>query len=95
MTYDGIEIGSTATYTCDSGFELVGETTATCTETGDGNSGSFQPDPPTCQRMYILYLHVAMPLTKHPHSVRQRSSNISGGSGQGGGVVVDPCTLQV
>ena len=52
VSFDGTEIGSTAIYTCDSGFELVGEASAICTETGDGNSGSFQPDAPTCQRKY-------------------------------------------
>ena len=48
MTVGGNNIGDTATYTCDPGFDLVGDGTATCTDAGDGTA-SFQPDAPTCQ----------------------------------------------
>ena len=51
MLFSGNDVGDTAIYTCDSGFELTGEATATCTEDAGGNSASFKPAPPTCQRM--------------------------------------------
>ena len=59
MSFSGNDVGDTATYTCDSGFELTGEATATCTEDAGGNSASFQPAPPTCQCMCAkLHLHI-------------------------------------
>ena len=45
----GDDLGDTATYTCDTGYNLVGEAEATCTEADDGNSASFKPDPPVCE----------------------------------------------
>ena len=48
VTITGSNIGATATYTCDPGFELDGDDTATCTDNGDGTA-SFQPDTPVCQ----------------------------------------------
>ena len=47
VSFSGNEVGDTATYTCDSGFDLVGEGLATCTAAADGTA-SFQPGPPTC-----------------------------------------------
>ena len=48
VTFTGNSLGDTATYTCDSGFELVGTATATCTAAGDGSSASFEPAAPIC-----------------------------------------------
>ena len=48
VTFTGNNIGDTATYTCDSGFELDGLPTATC---ADGDETSFQPPAPTCVGM--------------------------------------------
>ncbi len=46
-------VGDTATYSCDSGFELIGGATTTCTEV-DANSAEFLPQPPVCKREYCM-----------------------------------------
>ena len=51
MSLTGFSIGDTATYTCDSGFELIGDAMTTCTQV-DVNLAVFQPAPPTCSREY-------------------------------------------
>ena len=45
----GNDVGDTATYTCDTGYNLVGAAMATCNESADGESASFTPDPPVCE----------------------------------------------
>ena len=42
---DGMNPGDTATYTCISGYELVGADTLTC-----GSDGMWSPEPPVCTR---------------------------------------------
>ena len=55
--------GDTATYTCSSGFELIGSAMANCTKSEPPppplkgkrapislNSAMFSPDPPSCER---------------------------------------------
>ena len=54
VTLTGNLVGDTATYTCDPGFELVGDAITTCT-LEDGNSLSFQPEPPSCRCEYTDY----------------------------------------
>ena len=49
VTVGGDDLGDTATYTCDTGYNLVGEDKATCTEAADGESASFMPAPPVCE----------------------------------------------
>ena len=49
--FTGNSVGDTATYTCNSGFELIGNVTTTCTQV-DANSAVFQPAPPFCRREY-------------------------------------------
>ncbi len=44
--------GSTATYTCNSGFGVNGAESSMCE-----NSGSWSADPPTCQRELILTVY--------------------------------------
>ena len=46
----GTTFGETATYSCDTGFTLIGDTTRTCQATGlwSGNA-------PTCQRMLQFF----------------------------------------
>ncbi len=48
-TFTGNSIGDVATYTCNVGFELIGNGTATCTLV-DMDSAEFQPAPPSCRR---------------------------------------------
>ena len=57
VTFTGISTGDTATYTCDSGFELIGVTTTTCTEVDD-NTAEFSPAPPVCRREYAGCLNI-------------------------------------
>ena len=46
----GTTLGQTATYSCNTGYNLMGDSTRTCQATGEW-SGSV----PTCERMF-LYL---------------------------------------
>ena len=47
-------VGTTATYSCDPGYGLVGETTRTCEDT-NGGTGVWSGDDPTC--MYTLHAY--------------------------------------
>ena len=50
-TFTGNSVGDTATYTCNSGFELIGDPVTTCTAAMDGNSVTFPSvPPPECRR---------------------------------------------
>ena len=49
VTSTGNFVGDTATYTCDPGFELIGDPTTTCTQV-DGETALFLPPPPVCRR---------------------------------------------
>ena len=42
-------VGTTATYSCDPGYVLVGETTRTCEDTNSGTTGTWSEDDPTCK----------------------------------------------
>ena len=44
-------VGTVATYTCNSGYELstTGDEMRTCMDNGDGSGGSFGGSAPTCQ----------------------------------------------
>ena len=55
MTFTGNSVGvDTANYTCNSGFELIGNASITCTQVDDA-SAAFSPVPPVCRRKcYIL-----------------------------------------
>ena len=50
----GLSLGDTATYTCEEGFGLVGEETATCVEL-DANSAAFSSESPICLGMGIQW----------------------------------------
>ena len=45
-TTGGIEFGAVATYTCEMGFDLAGDDTATCTAVG-----AWSSIPPLCNRI--------------------------------------------
>ena len=49
VIFTGNFVGDTATYTCNSGFELIGDEMTTCTQV-DANSATFQPAAPVCRR---------------------------------------------
>ena len=53
VTFAGTSVGDTATYNCDSGFELIGDAIMTCTLV-DGNFAAFSPQPPLCRREHSM-----------------------------------------
>ncbi len=56
-TTSPFDFGTLATYTCDTGFSLVGESDGTRTCSGDGSSpvGMWTGDIPTCIGEYSIY----------------------------------------
>ena len=48
MTFTGNSVGDNATYICNSGFELIGNASVTCTQV-DVNSAAFMPVVPVCR----------------------------------------------
>ena len=54
-TFTGNTVGDTANYTCNMGFEQIGNPTTTCTAAADGNSATFpEVPPPECRREYSM-----------------------------------------
>ena len=51
VTFNSNSVGDMAVYMCDSGFELIGDATTTCTLV-DMDNAEFQPTPPSCRREY-------------------------------------------
>ena len=52
VTVTGNSVSDTATYTCNSGFELIGDSTEACTAAANGNSATFSA--PECRREYSM-----------------------------------------
>ena len=52
VTTTGTTFGQNATYSCNTGYNLMGDSTRTCQATGNW-SGSA----PTCERMFLLSEH--------------------------------------
>ena len=51
-------LGSVATYSCDPGYALVGQSTRTCEDTNGGTvtTGTWSGTPPYCQgEIYLFY----------------------------------------
>ena len=48
-------VGTVATYTCNSGYELstTGDEMRTCMDNGDGSGGTFGGTAPTCKRKFL------------------------------------------
>ena len=54
-TFTGNSVGDIATYTCNAGFELIGNPVTTCTPAAGGNSASYPAvPPPECRREYFI-----------------------------------------
>ncbi len=54
ITLAPFDFGTTATYQCDAGFGLVGETMSRCGGDGSSSNGVWTGTPPTCEgTMYI------------------------------------------
>ena len=50
VTKTGINYGSTATFSCDAGYGLIGgERVLTCGGDGTSLNGTWNSDPPSCQ----------------------------------------------
>ena len=47
----GTTFGENATYSCNTGYNLVGDSTRTCQ-----NTGNWSGSAPTCQGMYVCML---------------------------------------
>ena len=50
-TSQQLGVGTTATYSCDPGYVLVGETTRTCEGTNSGTTGAWSGDDPICKSL--------------------------------------------
>ena len=50
VTWDGLTSGSTATYTCDSGYYITGDRVRTC------QNGGWTGQAPVCTRMIVIYI---------------------------------------
>ena len=44
-----LDVGTTATYSCDLGYVLVGETTRTCEDTNSRTTGTWSGEDPICK----------------------------------------------
>ena len=55
VTFTGTSVGDTATYSCDSHFDIVGDATTTCTQV-DSNNTAFLSAPPVCMREYCIIM---------------------------------------
>ena len=53
VTFSGNTVDDNAIYSCNMGFEVVGSSTAMCTQV-DANSAEFSPTPPVCRRKYCI-----------------------------------------
>ena len=49
-TFTGNSVGDTATYTCNSSFELIGDPVTTCTQVDDDSAAFPSAPPPSCRR---------------------------------------------
>ena len=49
-TFTGNSVGDTATYICNSNFELIGDATTTCTLVDDNSAAFPSVPPPVCRR---------------------------------------------
>ena len=53
VTFTGNTVDDTATYSCNTGFDLVGSATAECVQVGL-STAAFSPAPPVCRREYSM-----------------------------------------
>ena len=56
--------GSVANYTCDTGYDLVGDTTRTCQ-----NDGQWSGSEPTCQSKFVINFIPAIEVHVTPHGM--------------------------
>ena len=59
-TFTGNSVGDTATYSCTTGFELIGDLTTMCTQI-DVNSATFPAiPPPECRRECLMTITITV-----------------------------------
>ena len=89
VTFTGNSVGDNATYTCDTGFELIGDAVTTCTQDKDGlNSAVFVPTQPICRRkllqcfrLYLLSIFFfAIALCPNPSNIPNGTVAFAGNS---------------
>ena len=69
VTFTGNSVGDTATYTCNSGFELIRNASVACTQL-EVSSAAFSPAAPVCRREYYMIMNrLKRGLRYHVHSV--------------------------
>ena len=56
VIFTSISASDTAAYTCNSGFELIGNASVTCMQV-DMNIATFSPAAPVCRREYHLIMN--------------------------------------
>ena len=75
VTFTGDSVGDTATYTCNSGFEVIGNESATCAQV-DVNIATFTPAAPVCRReCYVIMNRIMRCLYYHVHCVPTHSTH--------------------
>ena len=78
----GNSIGDTATYTCDSGYELIGDAVRTCAKLpNDPSMADFQPEEPFCHREYCMNISQwpwLLSCVNHTRVLKAKSARING-----------------
>ena len=75
VTFTGNSVGDTAIYTCNSGFELIGNTSTTCMQV-DMNIATFIAAAPVCRREYCVIMNrITRCLYYHEHCVPSHSTH--------------------
>ena len=69
-------VGTTATYSCDPGYVLVGEITRTCEDTHRGTTGTWNGTEPLCDGMQTLIMLNNNTISANKNML-QRSSDAS------------------
>ena len=93
VSLDGIIFGSIATYTCDTGFNLIGDMERICQA-----NGNWSESEPVCQSQfytYIIYSEIPFKLHTHVHWHAIKDSLTHRPSSQGWAPGVLPFYVQV
>ena len=76
-TSQQLGVGTTATYFCDPGYVLVGETTRTCEDTNSGTTGTWSGDDPICKNLSKTCFFITSLIKKTNEMSYFKSGNIS------------------
>ena len=53
LSNETLDVGTTATYSCDPGYVLAGGTTRTCDDRNRGTTGTWSGSVPMCEGIHI------------------------------------------